>query len=158
MRIKQLYRLEGFAEFEQQLKDLANGYRHDLVARQTLVKAAKLAMEPTLLAAQTRAPYDEENTGPVHLRDTLRIDARIPSSKDKLSEYVNETDAAIAVMSAKKSAVSLSQEFGNARTAAQPFLRVSLESTAREVLNKLKSELSHIIPAYAKKLRRRGIK
>lgn len=158
MSDKMVFKLEGFAEFEQQLKDLADGYRHDLVARQTLVKAAKHAMEPVLLAAQVRAPYDEENTGPIHLRDTLRVDARIPNAKDKLSEYVNETDAAIAVVSAKKSAVSLSQEFGNARTAPQPFLRPALESNITTVLNNLKSELSSIIPLYAKKLRRRGIK
>lgn len=150
--------LEGFEGFEQQIKELAEGYRSDLVARNTLVKACRTAMIPVLNSAFTRAPYDEENDGPIHLRDTLRIDGRIPNEKDKMSEYVSDTDSAIAVVSAKKSAVSLSQEFGNARTAAQPFLRVSLESNIKNVTDALKYELSFLIPEYARKLRKRGIK
>ena len=58
----------------------------------------------------------------------------------------------------KKSAVSLSQEFGNARTTAQPFLRISLESNIENVLTTLKSQLGQIIPDYWKSLHRRGIK
>jgi hypothetical protein len=104
-----------------------------------------------------RAPYDEKNTGPIHLRNTARIDARIPTSGDRKSEYVSETDAVIGVVSVKKSAVSLSQEFGNARTTAQPFLRVSLESNRDNIINTLKSELAVSIPAYAKKLAKRKI-
>jgi hypothetical protein len=70
---------------------------------------------------------------------------------------VSETDAVIGVVSVKKSAVSLSQEFGNARTAAQPFLRISLESNRDNIINTLKSELAVSIPAYAKKLAKRKI-
>jgi hypothetical protein len=159
---KVTFKLDGFAEFEQQIKQLAEGYRSDLVARQTLVKAAKNSMESVLNDVIVRAPYDTKRASgdgeQPHLRNTARLDARIPSAKDRLSEYVNDTDSAIAVVSVKKSAVSLSQEFGNARTVAQPFLRVSLKSNAEKVLDALKSELGTIIPEYAKKLSRRRIK
>jgi HK97 gp10 family phage protein len=151
-------KLEGFAEFEQQLKQMAEGFRADLVARQTLVKAAKSAMEPVLWSAQAMAPVgdkprDEKN--PFHMRDTIRVDARIPSEKDKKSEYVNETDAAIAVVSVKKSAVSLAQEFGTSKIPAQPFLRPALQTNIEAVVSELGSQLAEIIPAYAKKLARR---
>jgi len=153
------FKTEGFAELEDQFKALAEGYRSDLVARNTLVKAVKVAMEPVLQTAQVRAPYDEvHNKTGVHLRETLRIDGRIPSDKDKMSEYVKDTDSVIGIVSAKKSAVSLSQEFGNARTAAQPFLRISLETNMQKVLSILKSELAFLIPVYARKLNKRGIK
>jgi hypothetical protein len=156
------FQLDGFAEFEQQIKQLAEGYRSDLVARQTLVKAAKNSMETVLNDVIVRAPYDthrsSRNSEKPHLRNSARLDARIPSEKDKLSDYVNETDSAIAIVSVKKSAVSLSQEFGNARTVAHPYLRVSLKSNAEKVLDALKSELGTIIPEYAKKLSRRRIK
>jgi hypothetical protein len=153
------FNTEGFVELEAQLKALAEGYRSDLVARNTLVKAVKAAMEPVLQTAQVRAPYDEvHNKTGVHLRETLRIDGRIPSDKDKMSEYVKDTDSVIGIVSAKKSAVSLSQEFGNARTAAQPFLRISLETNMQKVLSILKSELAFLIPVYARKLNKRGIK
>ena len=154
-----IIKTEGFAEFESQLQALANGYRADLVAKQTLVKAGRVAMQRVYDDAVYRAPYDSiYNTSGIHLRDTAKIESRIPNNGDKLSEYVKETDSAITVVSVKKSAVSLSQEFGNARTVAQPFLRISLESNIENVLTTLKSQLGQIIPDYWKSLQRRGIK
>lgn len=153
----QIFKAEGFEELEQQLLELAEGFRGDLVMRNTVTKAINAALQPVLADVISRAPYDEENKGPIHLRDTARLHARIPTSGDRKSEYVSETDAVIGVVSVKKSAVSLSQEFGNARTAAQPFLRISLESNRDNIINTLKSELAVSIPAYAKKLAKRKI-
>ena len=155
---KVTFKTEGFAELEQQLKDLADGYRHDLVARNTLVKAAKEAMVPVWQTATSLAAFDEKNTENIHMRDTLRIDARIPHARDRLSEYIKETDTVIAVVSVKRSAVSLANEFGTAKMAPKPFLIPALEGNIQKVVDKLKSELSQIIPAYAKRLRKRGIK
>jgi HK97 gp10 family phage protein len=154
----QKYQLTGFAEFEQQLQEMARDFRGDLVARNTLVPAAKSAMDSVLNAAKAKAPVgdkprDEKN--PIHMRDTIRLDARIPSQKDKQSEYVSETDAAIAVVSVKKSAVSLANEFGTSKMPANPFLRPALQENAQTVLTALKSELAQRIVDYAKKLERR---
>jgi hypothetical protein len=149
------FRMEGFAELEQQLLAVGQMYRTDLVARQTLVKAANTAMIPVFYSAVMNSPFDENNDGPIHLRDTIRLESRIPNESDKRSGYVSESDAVISVVSAKKSAVSLSQEFGNARTTAQPFLRPSLDSHAEEVVASLKDQLSTIIPEYVAKLNRR---
>jgi HK97 gp10 family phage protein len=151
-------KLEGFAEFEQQLKEMAEGFRGDLVARNTLVPAAKVAMESVLQTAKTRAPVGEkprDAKNPVHMRDTIRLDARIPSEKDKRSDYVNETDGAIAVVSVKKSAVSLANEFGTSKRGAKPFLRPALQENINNVLTELKSALGVGIADYAKKLERR---
>ena len=153
---KSSYKLEGFAEFEQQLLEMAKGFRSDTIARGTLAKAAGVAMQDVYHRVQATAPYDEENTGPIHLRDTVRLDYRIPTGKDRMSDYVSDTDAAIAVVSVKKSAVSLAQEFGTSKLSAKSFLRPSLEALSSQVLEKLKSELSVVIPAYAKKLARKG--
>ena len=151
--------LEGFSEFEDQLRALADGYRHDLVARNTLAKAGRVAMEPVLRSVEALAPYDEiHNTSGIHLRDTRRIDSRIPYDSDRASPSVSETDAVITIVSVKRSAVSLSQEYGNARTIAQPYLRISLERNVDTVLSILKSQLGQIIPDYWKSLRRRRIK
>lgn len=148
------FKTEGFAEFEQQLRQLAEIGRADLVARNTLVKAVNEAMMPVLYQAGMDAPYDEKSDGPIHLRNTIRLDSRIPNSKDKQSEYVKETDAVIGVVSAKKSAVSLAAEFGTSKVAAQPFLRPALEAQSNKVVEILKEQLSVLIPAYAKKLNR----
>jgi HK97 gp10 family phage protein len=154
----QKYQLTGFAEFEQQLQEMARDFRGDLVARNTLVPAAKSAMDSVLNAAKAKAPVgdkprDEKN--PIHMRDTIRLDARIPSQKDKQSGYVSETDAAIAVVSVKKSAVSLANEFGTSKMPANPFLRPALQENSQTVLTALKSELAQRIVDYAKKLERR---
>ena len=148
-------KLEGFAELEQQLLQLAQIGRADLVARNTMVKAAKRAMEPVYYRVEQTAPYDEKNTGPIHLRDTVRLDARIPNGRDRQSKYVNETDAVIAVVSVKKSAVSLAQEFGTSKLNAQPFLRPAIDNLADEVIRKLGNELGSFITDYAKKLNRK---
>ena len=152
------FELEGFVEFEQQLRDMAEGFRGDLVARNTLVPSAKAAMGAVLDAAKSRAPVGDkprDAKNPIHMRDTIRLDARIPSGKDRMSEYVNDTDAAIAVVSVKKSAVSLANEFGTSKMAANPFLRPALQENAEAVLTELKSQLAVRIPDYAKKLARR---
>jgi HK97 gp10 family phage protein len=152
------FQLEGFAEFEQQLKDMAEGFRGDLVARNTLVPAAKAAMQPVLDSAKSKAPVGDkprDSQNPIHMRDTIRLDARIPSGKDRMSQYVNETDAAIAVVSVKKSAVSLANEFGTSKMSANPFLRPALQENSNVVLAELKSQLAVRIADYAKKLARR---
>ena len=146
--------MQGFDELEKQLMDLAQGMRADIVARKTLAKAAERAMFPVLQDATSYAPFDEKNTDGVHLKYTIRLDARVPTERDKMSDYVNDTDAAIAVVSAKKSSVSLSQEFGNARTPAHPFLRPALDVNAEQVVGILGEELGRFIPEYAAKLGR----
>jgi HK97 gp10 family phage protein len=152
------FKLEGFAEFEQQLKQMAEGFRADTIARNTLVPAAKTAMQSVLNSAQTNAPVGDkprDSANPIHMRDTIRLDARIPTERDKRSEYVNDTDAAIAVVSVKKSAVSLANEFGTSKRPAKPFLRIALQENANTVLTELKSALGVGIVNYAKKLERR---
>ena len=155
---KLTFKLEGFAEFEQQLKEIADGFRGDLVARNTLVPSAKVAMEVVYNDAVSMAPVGDkprDDKNPFHMRDTIRLDARIPNEKDKKSEYVNETDAAIAVVSVKKSAVSLAQEFGTSKISGKPFLRPALQQNAEAVLTVLKSQLGSRIPDYAAKLARK---
>ena len=149
------FQLEGFAEFEQQLLQLAEIGRTDLIARNTMVKAAKRAMEPVYQRVEQTAPYDETNTGPIHLRDSVRLDARIPNDRDRMSKYAEDTDAVIAVVSVKKSAVSLAQEFGTSKLNPQPFLRPALDNLSQEVTRKLGNELGSFITDYAKKLNRK---
>ena len=148
-------KLEGFAEFEDQLKAMAQGFRADTLVRRTLALAANEAMKPVELSAKTMAAYDGKNTSHVHMRDTIRTDYRIPNDKDQQSGYVNPTDAVIAVVSVKRSAVSLANEFGTSKMSARPFLRPALDSNAETVLGVLKGKLAEIIPAYALTLSKR---
>jgi len=134
---------------------MAEGFRADTLARRTLALAARDAMQPVEQAAKAMAAYDENNTENIHMRDTIRTEFRIPNEKDKRSDHVNKTDAVIAVVSVKRSAVSLANEFGTAKMPMHPFLRPALDSNANTVLALLKTKLATIIPEYALKLSKR---
>jgi len=151
-----IFKIEGLESLESQLLGLAEGFRTDLVLRNTVTKAVKKAIEPIANAmAETPIPYNEKNTKNIHLRDTLRTDARIPNARDKDSTMVSQTDVVIGLVTVKKSAVSLSQEFGNARTVAQPFIRSGLERSYQEAVTIFKNEMADLIPPYAAKLAKR---
>ena len=143
---------EGFSEFEDQLMQLADFGRADLVVRNTLTNSIKEALEPVARTATNLAPYDSNNSRYRHLRDTVKVESRIPNNNDKKSYYVSDTDAVIGVVSVSKSAVSLSQEYGNKRVSGKPFLIPAFEQNMQGVISILASELGEAIPKYAAKL------
>ena len=98
----EIFRIDGLEELESKLSSLMALGRADTVARQTLVRAAKGAMEPVYNEVLTTVPVgskprDERN--PFHMKDTVSITARIPTENDRKSTMVNQTDAAIATVS-----------------------------------------------------------
>ena len=149
----EIFRVEGLAELESKLADLMALGKADAVARQTLVKAAKDAMEPVRQEVATTAPVGPGI--PVHLKDTVRLEARIPNQSDRKSTLVQQSDVAIAVVSVKKSAVSLANEFGTSKMAAQPFLRKALALKREDVVAIFKTELQAYISQVASKQRRK---
>lgn len=153
-----MFRVEGLEDLEAKLSELMDMNRADSSARATIVKAAKDAMSPVADQVKATAPYDPSprtEKSPIHLRDTVRLDARIPTKRDHQSIYVNPTDAAIAVVSVKKSAVSLAQEFGTKKIPAQPFLRRAIEQNAETVVNDFKTSFADYLMTYANKMSRR---
>jgi HK97 gp10 family phage protein len=116
--------------------------------------ALTYAFVPVLEKAKSLAPVD---TG--QLRDNLYIKAQRPQARDKRSIYYagesymvrvtlrpqREESIKNTVLTKKgkfkdifqNRPVGVSQEFGNARTAAHPFLRPALESNVENVTNRL---------------------
>lgn len=149
----EIFRIEGLAELEAKLGDLMALGKADSVARQTLVRAAKDAMEPVYQEVATTAPVGPGK--PIHLKDTVRLEARIPNTSDRRSTLVQQSDVAIAVVSVKKSAVSLANEFGTSKMAAHPFLRKALASKMDQVVSLFKSDLEDYIRMVASKQQRK---
>ena len=153
------WKVEGFAELEQQLLDLANKFPVDTVVQQTVVKALKRAVQPVAERAKALAPYDADNPRdayrPIHMRDTIKFTARIPLDSDMDSVYFEPGSIALGIVSVKKSAVSLANEFGTAKRAAKPFLRRALQEERDTVVRILAKEMAEIVPAYAKRMARR---
>lgn len=148
-------KLEGFDELGEALAEMSRMYRADLVVRNTLTKAVKEALVPAYQSAYSLAKLGPPNKYNIHMKETMRIDGRIPRENDRLSYFVRETDAVIGVLSVKKSAVSLANEFGTSKMAAQPFLRIGFESSIDQVLSKLKTELTYLIERYSKVVARK---
>ncbi len=134
---------EGFQDFEKLLVQMGEDFGYRETTRNVLTKSAKTAMEATLLPAKSMA---RSNTG--KMRESIRVDARIPNEGDKKSAYYRQGDAVVAVLSAKQSSVSLSEEFGTADKAWHPFLRPALENNQEVVLRRLSSALAYTLNAY----------
>jgi len=155
----EFFELEGFADLEWQMKEIIHHVRADTAIRQNFVKALRVAMQPVYEEVKRTAPYDNENPRsqyrPVHMRDTVKLKARLPTDKDMESVYANENVVAVGLVTVKKSAVSLAMEFGTSRIAPRAFMRTALKVKAPDALKILKSELSRMLPEYMAKLNRR---
>lgn len=157
--------LKGFKELDATFKELEEQVkRPDLLAKSVFKPALTDAMQPIAQQMQDNAPYDENRKSNVdahgkqkpHLRETVLVQTRFPNAADKRSAFIRDSDSYIGVVSVKKSAVSLSQEFGNARTPAHPFIRGAFDRNVEQVTDILKSRMSELLPAYLKKLNRYG--
>lgn len=134
---------EGFDDFEALLIQMGEDFGYRETTRNVLTKSAKTAMEAIVPIAKQMA---RENTG--KMKQSIRVDSRIPNANDKKSSYYQKGDAVVAVVSAKQSSVSLGEEFGTAKKAGHPFLRPALESGQQLVLRRLESALAYTLNAY----------
>lgn len=142
---------EGFKELEQVLLEMAEDIGYKKTARRVLIPAVKASMQPVLGMAKTLAPYDETNTTTPHLRDTIKLFARVPNDRDMRSMYSDKDDAVIGVVSTKTDKRGISQEFGNEVTSPQPYLRPALQSQAEKVVQILGTFLTYKLQQYKSK-------
>jgi HK97 gp10 family phage protein len=151
-------KLTGMVEVENALRRLEEDFGSKTAHSKVLVPAVREAMKPVLTKARALAPVD---TG--GLKRSLQVEARRPSRKDKASKYVSLTDTVIALvttapgkklakMGIKSDARAIAQEFGTAKTPAQPYLRTAMESQAKAVVETLKSILIRRIDTFRKKM------
>lgn len=151
---------EGFDELEQLMLDLADKFPVDTMVQRTAVKALKRAMMPVYETALMMAPYDNENPRsayrPIHMKDTIRLNARLPNTSDQESVYFEPGDIALGSVSVKKSAVSLAQEFGTSKIPSHPFLRPALAYNATKVVDILRDELTELVFAYTNRMNRKS--
>ena len=137
---------EGFDEFEKLLVKLGDEFGYTEVNKRVLIPSLKAAMAGTDTQAQSLARVD---TG--RMRASIKIDARRPNSRDKQSKYIDKNDAAIAILSVRKSKVALSEEFGDANKSGRPFLRPTIESSSSSIVNNLGLSLADKLNKYQAK-------
>lgn len=173
---------EGFKEFDELLTQIQKDFSEKDSAG-ILRKAVRKAMEPALSAARGAVSVD---TGA--LRESLQVEARKPTNKDRRSKYVSRGDVAIGLVSTapgwklartaylnqrtvkkqknkemktigiKSDARATALEFGTAKMGAKPFLRDALKNTSSEVLRVLGSSLKIELEKYKQRAIRRAAK
>lgn len=141
-------KLEGFKELNDLLVQMGEDLCYAKTARRVLIPAVKAAMQPVLQTTKALVPFDEKNTTTKHLRDTVRLNVRVPTPKDQRSMYADKNAVAIGIVSVRSDDRALSQEFGNAQVSAQPYIRPALESNISRVLNILGSFLTYKLTHY----------
>ena len=147
------YQTTGFKDMEDVLIQMQKDFGAGETTKKVLVPALKQAMKPcltTMKAFILAGPYNEKSTQK-HMLDTVRLTARMPNNKDKRSAYLNQNDVAMAEVSVMTDDRGMSQEFGNARVNAQPFLRRSLEFSATACIDQLSIILAEKITQYRSK-------
>jgi len=168
MADKITFEFKGFKELEEVFTEIQTDFG-EKDQKKILVSGVRQAMKPVLAMARMRAPVD---TGA--LSQSLRIEARKPSSKDKRSRYYNPGQVAMALVTtapgnvlAKKKwenkktgtkqtgipsdARANVQEFGSYKMAAHPYMRTSLESQSQAVTNDLGNNLGLALQKYRAK-------
>lgn len=144
-------KLTGFAEFDELLTKLGDDFGYAESAKKVLVPAMRKALEPIKNATLPLIPYDEKSKDYYHLRDSLWSYARVPKDRDKASKYIHENTAVVGIVSVKKNTVAISQEFGNARVPAKPYLRNGLARGSIQAINVFGKELGERIIKYRAK-------
>lgn len=144
----------GFTDLEKVLVEMQKDFGAGETTKKVLVPALRQAFKPALSTARAfilAGPYNEKNTTSKHMLDTLRLTARMPNNKDKRSAYLVQNDVAMAEVSVLTDDRGMSQEFGNARVPAQPFLRRALEFSATACIDQFQTILVGVIQKYKSK-------
>lgn len=144
-------KLEGFKELEAVLIEMGEDLCYGKTASKVLLPAIRNAMQPVLQSARQLAPYDEKNNTTPHLKDSIKLSARVPNARDQRSIYSEPNDIAIGIVSARTDKRGISQEFGNKSVAPQPYLRPALESQASRVISILGAFLTYKLEQYKSK-------
>ena len=145
------FKVEGFKELHDVLIEMAEDLCYAKTAKKVLVPAVKAAMKPVSDQVKTTIPYDEQNRSGKHMRDTVRITGRIPNARDLRAQHADKDAITVGIVSIKTDDRGMSQEFGNARVPAQPYMRRALESNATKVVNILGTYLAFKLDQYKSK-------
>lgn len=142
-----LIETKGFEELEKALLEIANDFGYTEAVKKVLIPSAKEAMHHTFTSVKQYIEMQGLiDTG--EMLKSVRLTARKPNSKDKKSIYIQQGDAVIAEVSVKTDERAVSQEFGNARTPAKPFLRTALKFSSDAVVDTLETSLANKLTKY----------
>ena len=90
------FKIEGLKDVYAAFEQLADEIGDKKAQSKVLIPAAREAMQPVLVQAKTNAPVDTSA-----LSNTLIVEARRPTKRDRRSKYITDTDTVIAAVTTK---------------------------------------------------------
>lgn len=149
------WQVDGLKELEDMLVDMGNEFGGvEKATKKVLIPAVRESMRVAADKVRQTAPYDEQNTSDHHMRDTVKIFARVRNKRDERSSFVDEDTVVTGIVSVTTDKRRLAMEFGTAKVAARPFLQPALVSTAQTMVKIFGSYLAYKIPQVFKSKKR----
>ena len=166
------FKFEGFKELEELIDEIQEDFS-EKDAKNIINRGMRRAMAPVLLAAKGNL-MSNGNVDTGALMNSLRLEARKPTARDRKSLYVQNTDMAIATVTTasgsqlarkkftnvktgekqtgiKNDARAIAIEFGTAKWETghgRPFLRPAIENNKELVSNELALHLGIALSKY----------
>lgn len=101
------FHITGLKETLDALNDFSEQFGDKNTRSKVLIPAVKMAMTPVLSAAKERARSDESHL----LENSLVITGRRPTSRDRKSQYVTNTDSVVAYVITKPIPRAIKKKF-----------------------------------------------
>lgn len=143
-------KIEGLRELDAALGELSKA-----VARNTLIRVGKSALEPMAEVARSLAPDDPE-TGGNDLRHSINVGTKLTTRQKRLAKKEPKDFATVYMGTADPAGVQ--QEFGNVNHGPQSFMRPAFQQEAQGTIERVAKGLKPEIDKSVARARARALK
>lgn len=143
-------KIDGLREMDAALAELSKA-----VAKNTLIRVGKAALEPMAEVARSLAP-DDPATGGNDLKASIIVGTKLTPRQRGLAKKEPKDFATVYMGTADPSGIF--QEFGTINHGPQPFMRPAFASEARSTIDRVASGLKPEIDKSVARARARALK
>ena len=143
-------KIEGLREMDAALGELSKA-----VARNTLIRVGKAALEPMAEVARSLAPDDPE-TGGNDLKASIVVGTKLTSRQKRLAKKEPKDFATVHMGTADPAGIQ--QEFGNVNHGPQSFMRPAFAQEAQPTIDRVAKGLKPEIDKSVQRARARALK
>ena len=143
-------KIEGLREMDAALGELSKA-----VARNTLIRVGKAALEPMAEVARSLAPDDPE-TGGNDLKASIVVGTKLTARQKRLAKKEPKDFATVHMGTADPAGIQ--QEFGNVNHGPQSFMRPAFQSEAQATIDRVAKGLKPEIDKSVQRARARALK
>jgi HK97 gp10 family phage protein len=144
--------IEGLREMDAALAELSKA-----VAKNTLIRVGKAALEPMADVARSLAPDDPE-TGGNDLRHSINVGTKLSARQKRLAKKEPKDFATVYMGVSPQAPQGGLQEFGTVNHGPQSFMRPAFQQEAQSTINRVATGLKPEIDKSVARARARALK